>query len=239
MRTVIFFLFFLVGTYFPLFSEMKGVLDEEGKVLEILDLEETGKQGDPFFLFPEVFDAFLAAKQNTTAHFTAQKDSTCFEGDFQLQDKKILFSLHKHSLPTEKVWEKLIDPCSKKFIKNGDLATSKEVQGILFVCDIMGFTSYSEKHASQEVMEFLNNFFCCMGNIIEERGGHINKFSGDSFLALFDSNTSLEKVLDCAYAITEMEKRLAFPLHSVCSIHKGIFSMGFILNSQKFGHYDL
>jgi adenylate cyclase len=55
---------------------------------------------------------------------------------------------------------------------------------ILFV-DLVGFTTQAERLSPQRIVEFLNAFFTRCQSIIAARGGIINKFLGDGFMAMF------------------------------------------------------
>lgn len=55
---------------------------------------------------------------------------------------------------------------------------------ILFV-DVRGFTTYAEQAAATEVVSALNRLFELIVPIVEEHGGHVDKFIGDGMLAVF------------------------------------------------------
>jgi adenylate cyclase len=55
---------------------------------------------------------------------------------------------------------------------------------VLFL-DIRGFTAMTRKRPAGETVALLNDFFAAMVDIVDRRGGIINKFLGDGFLALF------------------------------------------------------
>ncbi|MDX1960111.1 MAG: adenylate/guanylate cyclase domain-containing protein [Leptospiraceae bacterium] len=67
-------------------------------------------------------------------------------------------------------------------VKHGD-AVSK-VMTVLFM-DIRNFTSISEKMTPEENFKFLNQIFKIMVVPITENGGFVDKFIGDSIMALF------------------------------------------------------
>lgn len=70
-------------------------------------------------------------------------------------------------------------------------------------CDIVGFTSISEKMTPQEALEFLNSFLQRMEPVISEYKGVIDKYIGDAIMALFPTNP--DDALQCAI---EMRKEL-------------------------------
>jgi len=58
--------------------------------------------------------------------------------------------------------------------------------GIL-VSDLRGFTPLMEQHPPFAVVELLNHYYRVMIAIIDKHGGVVDKFMGDSIMALFDS----------------------------------------------------
>lgn len=68
------------------------------------------------------------------------------------------------------------------------------------VCDLRGFTALTERHAPLQVVQLLNHFYQVMVGVIDAHGGVIDKFMGDSVLALFDSKDApdtAERMLAC------------------------------------------
>jgi adenylate cyclase len=57
---------------------------------------------------------------------------------------------------------------------------------VLFA-DIRGFTTLSESLSPQEVLDFLNSLFQRLGEPVHHNQGFVDKFMGDSIMALFDS----------------------------------------------------
>ncbi len=51
--------------------------------------------------------------------------------------------------------------------------------------DIRGFSTFSDGKSPQYIMDYLNAVFGTMDNIIPTRGGFINKYLGDGFMAVF------------------------------------------------------
>jgi len=59
-----------------------------------------------------------------------------------------------------------------------------EVVTVLF-CDIVGFTSMTERLTAAEVADFLNTFFDRMTRAIFGYKGSVNKYIGDAIMAIF------------------------------------------------------
>ena len=84
---------------------------------------------------------------------------------------------------------------------------NKEVT-ILF-SDLRGFSVLSEGYSAREVVEMLNRYFTHMCEIIYRHGGTVDKFIGDSIMALFGAPMSrpndIERAVCCA---AEMQIRM-------------------------------
>ncbi len=80
---------------------------------------------------------------------------------------------------------------------------------VVLISDIRGFTSISEKYDKVAVVEMLNRYFNVMNKIIiQEYHGVIDKYIGDSIMAVFginDENNMLANAVECAI---EMQKAM-------------------------------
>jgi len=73
-----------------------------------------------------------------------------------------------------------------------ELFRGEEFSITVMFLDIRGFTASSEAMDAKDVVSFLNQFFEQCSAIITEQGGHINKYTGDGFLAIFGAPEPLE-----------------------------------------------
>lgn len=55
----------------------------------------------------------------------------------------------------------------------------------VFFSDLAGFSSISEKMTPAELVTFMNEYLSAMTDIIESKGGYIDKYIGDSIVAVF------------------------------------------------------
>ena len=60
-----------------------------------------------------------------------------------------------------------------------------EVDVSILFCDVRGFTAYAERVDATEVIATLNRLFGTIVPIVDEHGGHVDKFTGDGLLAVF------------------------------------------------------
>ncbi|MBN1848111.1 MAG: GAF domain-containing protein [Deltaproteobacteria bacterium] len=101
-----------------------------------------------------------------------------------------------------KLFEKYVPaPVIKRYVNSGDVDLFKgEMAAITaFFLDIRGFTASLERLAPEKALTFLNSYFDECSVIISKEGGHINKYTGDGFLAIFGAPELLEKHVSLAF----------------------------------------
>ncbi|HEY5838301.1 MAG TPA: adenylate/guanylate cyclase domain-containing protein, partial [Pyrinomonadaceae bacterium] len=108
--------------------------------------------------------------------------------------------------------------------------------------DIRGFTTLSESAQSEEVVEWLNDYFGRMNEIVERHGGHINKYIGDGLMIVFgapvdrgDREEALAAVECGLEMLDEVERMnadwqgLGRPVVKIgCGIHTGLATCGVV-----------
>ena len=138
------------------------------------------------FLFLSMFVTFgfaVAQNMNDLKRFALEQQMRLTEAYQRFVPKQLLTNLNKDSI---------LD------VQLGD-QVQKEMS-ILF-SDIRSFTSLSESMSPEENFKFVNNYLSKMGPIVRDNHGYIDKYIGDSIMALFDRspedavNTSV-KMLD-------------------------------------------
>ncbi len=95
-----------------------------------------------------------------------------------------------------KLFEKYVPaPIIKRYLEyeEVDLLKGEEMSITVLFVDIRGFTSSSERMQATDVVSFLNDYFDKCAAIISRNGGHINKYTGDGFLAIFGAPESLHQ----------------------------------------------
>ncbi len=79
----------------------------------------------------------------------------------------------------------------------------------ILISDLRGFTAIAEQHSPRDLIEILNNYFSRMCEIIYRYGGMVDKFMGDSIMALFGiphaKPDDLERAIACA---VEMQRSM-------------------------------
>ncbi|MCK5683602.1 FIST C-terminal domain-containing protein, partial [bacterium] len=94
----------------------------------------------------------------------------------------------------------------------------EELMTTLMFLDIKGFTAFSEKHPSWEVIEEINRIFEPVTTIIYQHSGDIDKFIGDCIFAVFE--TPADAVI-CSLAIHKFVEKIDTPFLIRIGINSG------------------
>jgi class 3 adenylate cyclase len=79
-----------------------------------------------------------------------------------------------------------VDPgLTERVLEEGTAIEGEEVEVSVLFLDVCGFTSFSEDTDAREVVKELNELFEIAVPVVLEHGGHIDKFIGDGFVAVF------------------------------------------------------
>jgi class 3 adenylate cyclase len=142
-----------------------------------------------------------------------------------------------------RLFEKYVPPpVIKRYVnsKDVDLFKGEEHSITALFLDIRGFTSSSESMEPRDVVSFLNNYFDKCSMVISEANGHINKYTGDGFFAVFGAPEALPNhavvAFDAARRILEMSKNLVLEGRSMkigLGLHTGKAVVGNIGSETK------
>lgn len=72
--------------------------------------------------------------------------------------------------------------------------TSREINAVVCLFDLQGFTSLAERIPGTELIEMLNDYFGIVVAVTQAHGGNILKFLGDGVLTMFDIGELQEDV---------------------------------------------
>jgi len=142
----------------------------------------------------------VAPTANMTLIVTVGTISKLFSEEKQSRQIRAMFSSY--------VTERLVT----EMIRNPEMARlggEKREVTVLF-SDVKGFTSYSEKHAPEEVVAILNEYLGEMTRIILKWDGILDKFIGDAIVVFWGApmkqEDHAERAVRCAL---EMQQRLS------------------------------
>jgi adenylate cyclase len=85
----------------------------------------------------------------------------------------------------------------------------KTVLATVLFTDIKGFTALSEQLDPQEIVSFLNVYMTAMTAIVEEEGGIVDKYIGDSIMAVFTGGNPAAHAVGAVNAGVRMQEKLA------------------------------
>ena len=145
-----------------------------------------------------------------------------------------------------KLFEKYVPPpVIRRYLDSGaeDLFRGEEMSITALFLDIRDFTSSSETMDAKDVVAFLNDYFNKCSAIITNitsKKGHINKYTGDGFLAIFGAPEPLEHhaalAFNAACEILDLCKRFILggkPMEVGIGIHTGTAIVGNIGSQEK------
>jgi adenylate cyclase len=95
-------------------------------------------------------------------------------------------------------------------MKSGDQLISRERDIVVLFTDIVGFSTIAEGRPAAKVAALLNRHFGLLGAIIDQEGGTIDKYIGDSIMAFWGAPLEQE---DSADRAVRSAQRIAQKLH--------------------------
>lgn len=110
--------------------------------------------------------------------------------------------------------------------------------------DIRGFTTLSEKHTAEEIVELLNDYFSRQVKVIFAHGGTVDKFIGDAIMAFWGAPVdderqalhAIEAALEMADALMQFKRDLGRNDENFdvgIGIHTGPGVVGFIGSANR------
>lgn len=188
----------------------------------------------PFFLALSIYYGALA-------EFAKEQREEKDRFDQQAQEIRSIFSRYV----SPQVVEQLVkDPSKAK------IGGERKELTMLF-CDLVGYTSFSEKHSAEDVVIQLNEYFTAMTDIIFRWNGTLDKFVGDEIVVFWgapiDQPNHVELAVKCALhmrmRLLELQKQWnkeqKVPLDNGIGIHTGSAVVGNIGAEGKKMEYTM
>lgn len=122
----------------------------------------------------------------------------------------------------------------KESIADINLGDQVQKEMTILFSDIRSFTSISENMTPKENFDFLNNYFGYMEPVIRINKGFIDKFMGDSIMALFseDAENAINSAIEMRIKLTEFNQVMSQfgkePIDSGIGIHTGVLMLGIV-----------
>jgi adenylate cyclase len=133
----------------------------------------------------------------------------------------------------------------KELIAHGGLNRAGESRQItVLFSDIRGFTTLSERHTPQQVVELLNRYFSLQVEVIFRHGGSLDKFIGDAIMAFWGAplddaqhaRHAVEAALEMAEVLQRFRQELGhddIEFDVGIGIHSGPAVVGLIGSEQR------
>jgi adenylate cyclase len=204
----------------------------------------------PLLVGDQLVGAFHVDSMLASGAFT-DKDLLLFSGiatqaAIAIQNFRLAKKI-EHEAATRAEFQRLLSPNLVDEIISGaltlDQAGANRVVTMLFA-DIRGFTSMSERHTPEEMVETLNNYFEFMVDALFKHGGTLDKYVGDEIIGLFGAPVEIADAplravrcaLDMLKALEEFNRLRAAeskePLHIGIGINTGPVIAGAIGSSR-------
>ena len=81
------------------------------------------------------------------------------------------------------------------------LTANETIEATVIFIDICNFTSISEKESPDTVVKLLNQYFEVMVKEIIEQNGQVDKFIGDSVMAIFKGEAHLQRATKAGQSV--------------------------------------
>lgn len=120
------------------------------------------------------------------------------------------------------------------------------IRAVVWFSDLRGFTAMTDRLPTDEVIALLDDYFECMTQPLEERGGEVLKFIGDGLLAIFPQAKSgscdaprraLKAAREAGTLMQRLNQRRAkagrAPLRHAVGLHVGDVSYGNIGSPER------
>lgn len=132
-------------------------------------------------------------------------------------------------------YERYFSPSTQDRIRRGEISLGGSMKkGSVFFSDIIGFTRMSQERSPSEVVAWLNRYFRVMVEIITKHRGTIDKFGGDSILAVWGIEEESDCAIEAVRASLEMQNALYDFNFALVQSQQPPIQMGIGINSGCF-----
>ncbi|MEK7278164.1 MAG: adenylate/guanylate cyclase domain-containing protein [Chloroflexota bacterium] len=157
-----------------------------------------------------VFDLMRASAEVAQGHFDVKVTGMARDelGVLGRRFNQMAQDLQQREVMRE-IFGRVVSEEVREAMLDGQIGLGGEVKIVtVLFADIRNFTAFSEQYSPPEVVTLLNSYFAVVTGVIREAGGFVNKFGGDSLLAIFGAPVtvppaeSARKALRAALAIS-------------------------------------
>ena len=219
-----------VGIFTGIFTSLVYILifirwttkDVVGPVKELLNNMELTGQGE--------LDQFSIVRTNDEIGELAQGFN-----EMSQKIKDYILSISRINQANSRfVPRQFLDYLGKDSIADINLGDQIQKEMTILFSDIRSFTSISENMTPKENFNFLNNYLGYMEPVIRINKGFIDKFMGDSIMALFSENVenAINSAIEMRIKLAEFNQVMSQfgrdPIDSGIGIHTGNLMLGIV-----------
>ena len=135
--------------------------------------------------------------------------------------------------------KEFLEYLGKKEISEVELGQMTEEDMTVMFADIRSFTTLTEHMSPRETFDFVNAYLSRIVPTIKDYGGFIDKFIGDSVMALFpaESDAALRAAIEIQQVIVDFNEERVFsgeqPIRTGIGMHTGRLMLGVIGDSER------
>jgi len=193
-----------------------------------------------------VFSTQLSVLQNVQTGNLSQYVPIVTQDEFGLlaQQVNLMIDSLRDKEQLRQTLEKIVSPSIMEKLLSTDDKTLKhgqEYQVAILFCDLRDFTRFTENTSAEDLIFFLNAYFSQMAKIVTTHHGIINKFMGDSVLAVYglEGNEHVaENAVKTALTMLDHAHNLTMPdgeqLEIGIGIHTGKVIAGTIGSEERY-----
>jgi class 3 adenylate cyclase len=198
---------------------------EESEAKSLISVPIFNAEGDA------VIGVIYCENKLSTDSFTADRLMVLRALSLQMSisiDNSRLYTLFERFVP-----KPFLNQLGQENIFDLDAGDSVRKDMTVLFMDIRNFTNFSEKHSSEFIFQFINEYLLEVTPLIHEHRGFIDKFLGDGIMALFPGE-SREAVKACVKMqekiaqFAERKRELELHLEVGMGLHYGPLMLGIV-----------
>jgi len=117
---------------------------------------------------------------------------------------------------------------ARAFATTGELPAPRRQEVCVLFSDARGFTEMSQDLDPEQVFEILSAHLAGQVDLVYQRGGYIDKYSGDGIMAVFDGSDMAAMACQCGLDLLDRARQCTGPaaIRIGIGIHKGSAMVG-------------
>ncbi len=160
----------IIGIMFWFFGLLLAILNAGAFLIPINAMEKKAEE-----MSRDIYDTAVAVHSDDQI---GNLEKSLNEMGRELREKQVIKTLFGH----------YVSPGIRDLILEGRIKTDgNRIEAVVLFTDIRSFTALTEKHQPETVVKFLNIHFSRVVEVVSRNYGFVDKFIGDSVMAVFDA----------------------------------------------------